>query len=220
MEKLILEALKATEKIRNRDFNNLIKTPLTVRDFETLLEEISTRLNITLEPFDKPNEFNYLKSVNYPIARSSDNLSKISVNILYPQLIYNHYKNSDIPIMVIFKHLFDTRLTTSDEYIRKVLHRVINFFFGYSCGLSKLRYKSPNLRLIVSNFFDNLPDSVVGWNVDILFSNDKEATVKYLSHHNLEFISEDNLYVLFIDKRSYVQFDGVNLIDMSNFKKL
>ena len=228
MEKLILEALKATEQIKNRDFlkelydfskPNIYK-PLTIREFECFLDEISNRLNLTLEPFGKSNEYVDIKSSYFPVRKKAGDVSKIDVHNLYPQLIYNKYKDSDIPIMIIFKNLFETRLTTKDQYLLMVGRYFLNFFFGYSCGKSNLKYKSPNLSLVVLDFFDNLPDSTLAWDCDILFTKEEKETLKYLKTHNLNSDVIDRLFVYFIDKRSYLCYDYYEerLIDKTRFE--
>lgn len=232
MEKLILEAFKATEQIKNRDFfkelhysHNPNHKPLTLREFECFLDEAAKRLNLTLEPFDVPNEnqvYVHGKSTHFPIRKKADDVSKIDIHNLYPQLAYNKYKDSNIPIMIIFKNLFETRLTSKDPYLLMVSRHFLNFFFGYSCGYSNLKYKSPNLSLTILEFFDNLPDSVLAWDCDILFTKKEKETLEYLNTHNLNCDVIDRLSIYFIDKKSYLCYDYYDecIIDKTRFESI
>lgn len=222
MENLILEALRATEKIRNRDFlKTLGKTPLNLRDFECFLEEYSRILGLTLDPFNGPNQQVFKNNTYSPRHSKNNNIYKIEINGLYPKLIYNLFKNEDSTIEFIYKSLYEARSNTKDPYIKLLTKYLINFFYGYSCALTNIKYRSPNISISVSEFYKNLPSSVISWDTDVLFTNNKEEAISYLESYGLEYYVENISEIFFIDRKSYIYCDEKNnIVDRSGFMKI
>jgi hypothetical protein len=203
------------------------KSQLKHSTFEVFLNGLSSTTGIVLDK----NVHVTKTSINFPSSNAgyknnskATDLWMVTVEDVYPIIIYNFAKKNTSPFMDLFCEYYDFYLGITDPEIKESTKVFLYHWYTYiRFNSPSKQYKTPE-DININEFYENLPVGVVFWVIDRFFTTDKKSFYEYLESYKVtrdEFYKEIMVKNLWVNNpHSYLYITDKEIVDKLNYTDL